>query len=216
MRLILLGAPGSGKGTQAYSISDYFKIKRISLGDLLREEVHRETDLGKQVKQYMEAGVLVPDQTVSLVIAHNLDQEGFVLDGYPRNISQGKTLDEILKEKKLQLDVALFLDVKESIVIERLSGRRVCRQCQANYHIHSLPSKVEGVCDNCQGALIQRSDDTRQVIEKRWTVFQEETGPLIEYYQEREILITIDANRGIKQVFEDIVAKLKNGKCSLL
>lgn len=216
MRLILLGAPGSGKGTQANSISDYFKIKRISLGDLLREEVQQGSELGKKVKKYMEAGVLVPDEIVSLVIAENLDQGGFVLDGYPRNVSQGKTLDEILNKKSLRLDVALFLEVEKSIVIERLTGRRVCSSCQANYHIHSLPPKVEGVCDNCQGELIQRSDDTHQVIEKRWAVFQQETGPLIEYYQERGILISIDANRGVKQVFEDIIAKLKNGKYSLL
>jgi adenylate kinase len=208
MRLILLGAPGSGKGTQAKTLSEYYKTKRISLGDILREEVKKGTDLGKKVKGYMEKGVLVPDDIVSLVIEENIDRDGFIIDGYPRNISQAQNLDDILNKKGSNLDTAIYLDVNESIVIKRLSGRRVCKACGANFHIENMPPKRPGICDLCGAELIQRNDDKPEVIRKRWQVFEEESQPLINYYKEKKKLIVIDANREAEEVFEDIIKSL--------
>lgn len=216
MRLILLGAPGSGKGTQANSLSDYFKIKKISLGDILREEVKKDTDLGKKVIAYMEKGLLVPDEIVSLVVEQSLDNNGFVLDGYPRNLTQSKNLDTILQKKNLSLEAVVYLKVDKDVAIKRLSGRRVCKKCHANYHLETMPPKKEGVCDLCGSALIQRNDDKPEVIEKRWEVFQEEASPLFTYYQEKHKLLAVDANKSPEEVFENIIVELKNGKHSFL
>jgi adenylate kinase len=208
MRLILLGAPGSGKGTQAKILSEYYKAKRISLGDILRQEVKKNTDLGKRIREYIEKGILVPDHIVSLVIEENIDREGFIIDGYPRNILQAKDLDKILNKKGSRVDAAIYLDVDESTVIKRLSGRRVCRGCGANFHIENMPSKKPGICDLCGAELIQREDDKPRLIKKRWQIFERESSPLINYYKEKEKLIVVDANRGAKEVFQDIVKSL--------
>lgn len=216
MRLILLGAPGSGKGTQASRLSGYFKIKKISLGDILREEVKKGTDLGKKVITYMGKGLLVPDEIVSLLVEQSVDNSGFVLDGYPRNLNQARSLDTILEKKNFNLEAVVYLKVDKEIVIKRLSGRRVCKKCGANYHLETLPPKREGTCDFCGGELVQRDDDKPEVIEKRWEVFQEEAKSLLGYYQEKNKLITVDANGTPEQVFESIIMELKHGTRSFL
>ncbi len=208
MRLVLLGAPGSGKGTQAKSISDHFKIKKIVLGDILREEVKKGTELGGKVRGYMQKGLLVPDDIVALVIKEHIDNQGFVMDGYPRNINQAHILDEILQEKNITLDRVIYLDVTQDTVMERLLGRRVCKRCGANYHIKNMPPKVENVCDICGGELVQREDDTYEVTKKRWEVFQKEAEAILDYYRKKGILISVDANKNAEEVFAEILTKL--------
>jgi adenylate kinase len=208
MRIVLFGAPGSGKGTQAQLLSEHLNIKRISLGDLLREEVKNDTELGKKVKEYMEKGLLVPDDIVVSVIEKNIDDEGFIVDGFPRNINQAFLLEEILKKKNNELDVFIYLDVDENTIVERLSKRRVCKKCGALYHLVNLPPKIDGRCDLCGGDLIQREDDKPQVIKKRWEVFEEESSKLIGFYSQRNKLIRIDARGKKEEVFNQIKEKL--------
>ncbi len=211
MRLILLGAPGSGKGTQAKTISEKLNIKRISLGDILREEVKKSTYLGEKVKEYMYKGLLVPDEIVSMVVEENIDREDFVIDGYPRNTNQAKDLDNILSKKNLSLDKAIYLEVSQETAIKRLSGRRICKDCGANYHIENMPPKKEGICDICGGMLVQRKDDEPEVIKNRWSVFQRESTPLMNFYKEKNRLIIVDANRNAEEVFQEILKKINHG-----
>ncbi len=212
MIIILFGAPGSGKGTQAKEISEYFNIRRISLGDILREEVKRKSSLGSQVKQFMEKGVLVPDSIVGEVVKNNIPEGGFVLDGYPRNINQAKYLDEVLLQRKKKIDTALYLDVDEPTVLKRLEFRRVCRNCSANYHLINMPPKVEGVCDVCGGELIQRKDDTPSVIKERLKVFLSESRPLLQFYKDKGVLINIDARDEKDEVFSRIRKAIEDGR----
>ncbi|MCD6229100.1 MAG: adenylate kinase [Candidatus Omnitrophica bacterium] len=211
MRIILLGAPGSGKGTQAKTMSEKLNIKRISLGDILREEVKKNTSLGEKVKEYMYKGLLVPDKIVSMVVEENIDSEDFVIDGYPRNTNQAKDLDNILSKKNLSLDKAIYLEVSQETAIKRLSGRRICKNCGANYHIENMPPKKEGICDICGGMLIQRKDDEPEVIKNRWTVFQKENVPLMNFYKEKDKLIIVDGNQTAEEVFQEILKKLNHG-----
>ncbi|MBN2484104.1 MAG: adenylate kinase [Candidatus Omnitrophica bacterium] len=211
MKLILLGAPGSGKGTQAVVLAKNFKIRKISLGDILREEVKKDSELGRKVKQYMEQGVLVPDEVVGAVIEENIKDEGFVLDGYPRNLAQAENLQKIFERKHIQITAVVYLDVTTETVVKRLSGRRICPQCGANFHITNMPPKVEGVCDACGSKLIQRKDDNPEVIEKRIEVFEAESAPLKDYYQKEDNLLVVDANKDAQEVFMDISSLLKNG-----
>ncbi|HIE36426.1 MAG TPA: adenylate kinase [Candidatus Omnitrophica bacterium] len=208
MRIVLFGAPGSGKGTQAQLLSEHLNIKRISLGDLLREEVKNDTELGKKVREYMEKGLLVSDDIVVSVIEKNIDDEGFIVDGFPRNINQAFLLEEILKKKNNELDVFIYLDVDENTIVERLSKRRVCKKCGALYHLVNLPPKIDGRCDLCGGDLIQREDDRPQLIKKRWEVFEEESSKLIGFYSQRDKLIRIDARGKKEEVFNQIKEKL--------
>ncbi|RKY34004.1 MAG: adenylate kinase [Candidatus Omnitrophota bacterium] len=211
MRIILLGAPGSGKGTQAKTMSEKLNIKRISLGDILREEVKKNTPLGEKVKEYMYKGLLVPDKIVSMVVEENIDSEDFVIDGYPRNTNQAKDLDNILSKKNLSLDKAIYLEVSQETAIKRLSGRRICKNCGANYHIENMPPKKEGICDICGGMLIQRKDDEPEVIKNRWIVFQKENVPLMNFYKEKDKLIIVDANQEAEEVFQEVLKKLNHG-----
>jgi adenylate kinase len=207
-RIILFGAPGSGKGTQAEMLKEYLKVKRISLGDLLREEVKNNTELGEKVKGYMEKGLLVPDEIVSSVIEKNIDKDGFILDGYPRNINQAITLDSVLEKKESRIDLFIYLDVDEDTVIKRLSKRRVCKECGANYHLENMPPKTDNKCDICGAELIQRKDDTPQVIKERWRVFSEESKKLLEFYAERNKLVKVDGSKSKEEVFEKIKNEL--------
>jgi adenylate kinase len=208
MKVILFGAPGSGKGTQAIVLSDYFKLKRISLGDIFREEVKKGSPLGQEVKSYMEKGLLVPDDLVSRVVEENINEEDFVLDGYPRNISQAITLKDILSKKGKNIDVFLYLDVNEKTIIERLSKRLVCKICGANYHLVNMAPKVSGKCDSCKAELIQRKDDKPEVIKKRLEVFLKENESLLDFYKREGKLIQIDGNGNKDQVFERIKKRL--------
>ncbi len=208
MKIILFGSPGSGKGTQAVSLSDLLGLKRISLGDILREEVKKQSPLGGEVKNYMEQGLLVPDELVSRVIEENVDNQKFILDGYPRNISQAIKLEEILKKNSSEIDVFVYLDIDEETIEDRLSNRRICKACGANYHLENMPSKVEGICDGCGSELTQRKDDNPEVIKKRWEVFLKESEKLLEFYKARNKLLTVDG-RGYKDtIFERIKSKL--------
>ncbi len=215
MKLILLGAPGSGKGTQADVLTKNFSLRKISLGDILREEVKKGSDLGRKVSEYMEKGVLVPDEIVGKVIEENITDEKFVLDGYPRNPAQAENLRRIFETKGIKITAAIYLDVTAETVINRLSGRRICKQCGANFHVTNMPPKVEGVCDNCGAHLTQREDDTPEVIKKRLEVFASESVPLKKYYQNEGILLVVDANKDAQGVFKDIDQQLKDGKHSL-
>ena len=208
MRVILFGSPGSGKGTQATLLADFLGVRKISLGDILREEVKKNSSLGQEVKSYMERGVLVSDELVSRVIEENVDNSGFLLDGYPRNLDQAKRLEEILARKNSDIDKVVYLDIDEQTIVDRLSKRRVCKSCGANYHLVSLPPKKEGICDKCEGQLTQRKDDDPGVIKKRWSVFTDEANKILEFYQDKNKLAKVDGRGEIKEIFERIKQEL--------
>jgi len=213
MRLILFGAPGSGKGTQAEMLTAHFNAQRVSLGDILRDELKRGTDLGKEVKGYMEKGELVPDHIVSSVIEKKLSDDNYVLDGYPRNIQQAKILEAIFEKKNIELDACIYFEIDEETAVKRLTLRRVCANCGANYHLETMPPKKEGVCDECGKELRQRLDDKPETITTRWQVFMKESQPLLDYYQERSKLVMIDARGNKEEVFEVLKARFSHGQC---
>ena len=190
MRVIFLGPPGAGKGTQAKLLSEKFHIPHISTGDLLREVAsHNGSALGQEVKRIMQEGKLVPDETVIQLVAERLKQEdakrGFILDGFPRNEAQAKSLDEVLKRQDCGIQSVIYFETSLQTILSRLSGRRVCRQCGANYHVKNIPPRQENRCDLCGGELYQREDDQEQTVRKRLQVYHQETSPLIEYYRSR-------------------------------
>ena len=207
MRIILIGAPGSGKGTQAESIRQKYPIAHISTGDILRANVKADTELGRNAKGYMESGKLVPDAVIVAMVESRLAKpdckEGFLLDGFPRTRPQAEALDSILEKLSISLDAVVQLDVDDEIVVQRLTTRRVCKSCGEIYNTVFKPAKVEGVCDKCGGDVIQRNDDKESVIRNRLTVFHEQTAPLIEYYRGKDILVSVDAAGG-----KDVVLKL--------
>ena len=212
MKMVLFGAPGSGKGTQAKELSEHYNINKISLGDILREEVKKNSPLGNTVKGYMERGVLVPDDVVAKVIEENIGGESFILDGYPRNLNQAMYLDNILSKKNTALDVALYLDVDSQTIIKRLQMRRVCPKCGASYHLINMPPKKEGICDLCGVELVQRRDDNPQVIKERINVFLKESKPLLDFYRDKNILINIDARNDKDKVLNEIGRIIEDGK----
>lgn len=203
-RLMLLGAPGAGKGTQAVRLVDELGIPQISTGDLLRNAVAQGTDLGKEAQTYMAAGKLVPDELVlSLVVARLSEPDaakGYILDGFPRNISQA----EALVARGIKLDRVLSLDVPKEELMGRLTGRRICRACQASYHLTFNPSKKEGVCDRCGGELYQRKDDSADVIANRLEVYEAQTAPLLDYYEKAGILRRIPGTGSIEGIYAAI------------
>ncbi|MEI8350356.1 MAG: adenylate kinase [Candidatus Omnitrophota bacterium] len=206
MKIILFGAPGSGKGTQAVVMSDYWHLKKISLGDILREEVKQDSNLGKEVKQYMEKGLLVPDELVSRLIEEHITSDAFILDGYPRNLHQATVLEGIFKKKGITVDAFIYLEVDEKAIVDRLSQRRVCKNCGTNYHLKNMPSKKDGICDACGHELIQRKDDTSAVIKKRWEVFITESKSILDFYKAQDKLVAVDG-RGNK---DEVFARVKN------
>ncbi|MCM8770943.1 MAG: adenylate kinase [Candidatus Omnitrophica bacterium] len=211
MRIILLGPPGAGKGTQAKNLSEILKIVHISTGDILREEVKNNTALGQQAKKYIDAGGLVPDDLVIQMLKTWLGRkDGFILDGFPRNLNQAQALDKLLDEAGNKIDAVFYLDASEAVIIGRLSGRRICSQCQAIYHIQNMPPKIEGICDKCQGRLYQRSDDQEETIKRRLEVYLKETATLIDYYKRQGKLYYINADRQAEGVIEDILKITKN------
>jgi len=209
MRIILLGPPGAGKGTQAKALSHRLNLPHISTGDLLRQNVSSGTELGKQAKDFMNKGILVPDDLVTRVLIQRIEQPdikaGFILDGYPRNINQAKALDDMLSARDMGIEVVLYLDTSEAVIIQRLSGRLVCSLCGANFHIKNMPPKKDMICDNCGGRLYQRSDDREETIKKRLEVYLEETSGLIRYYEARQKLYRISADEEAEIVLNNII-----------
>ena len=209
MNIILFGSPGSGKGTQALLLADFLGIRKISLGDILREEVKKGSNLGEEVKSYMERGALVSDELVSRVVEENIDKRGFLLDGYPRNLNQAEKLDEILNKNNSDINGVIYLDIDEQTIVNRLSKRRVCKSCGANYSLTNKPAKNEDICDRCGSELTQRSDDDPEVIKSRWQVFSQEADKILNFYQKKDKLVKVDGRGEIKEVFERIKKELQ-------
>lgn len=212
MRSVLLGAPGSGKGTQAGIISNRLGIAHIASGDLFREAASRGDEIGKQAKNYMERGLLVPDEiTISMIlerIAAADCAEGFILDGFPRTLDQAKALDMALRERGEAIDKVLYIRVATDELVRRLSGRSICRGCQTPYHEVSSPPKVAGICDLCGGELYQRPDDLPQAVIKRLEVYFTETAPLIDYYRKEAKLVEIEGEGEIEEIGERLIDAL--------
>ena len=215
LKAIMLGAPGAGKGTYSSRLQDKLGVETIATGDIFRELAKETSELSKKVKSYMEKGLLVPDEVVIEVLKQRLSKipkgKGFILDGFPRTMEQAKMLDDITK-----IDVILMLDVPDWIIIERLSSRRICKNCGTVYNVRFLKPKVEGVCDKCGGPLYQRSDDNPEVIKKRLQVYQEQTKPLIEFFKLKKIPFVTSGTTNLDQppepIVEQIIADLKNLK----
>jgi len=208
MYLVLLGPPGAGKGTQAKRLADKLSLPHISTGDILRQNVKAGTPLGKEAKGIMEKGLLVPDDLVASMLDERFNnpdiKKGFILDGYPRTLSQAKTLDEILTRKKLAVDLVVYLNTSDEIIIKRLTGRLVCSKCGSNFHVVNMPPRVAGLCDNCQGSLYQRSDDNEITVRKRLEVYKNEVASLIKYYDQQKKLHSLNADLDAQEVLEQI------------
>ena len=208
MRLVLLGAPGSGKGTQAEQISKETSLIHVSTGDLFRQAEKEGTELGRQAKSYVEKGLLVPDEIVIKMVLERIagNKKGFILDGFPRTIEQARALDQALANGGV--DWAVYIKVSREELIRRLGGRWICRQCQRPYHMVSSPPKVSGKCDVCGGELYQRPDDTVETVEKRLEVYFDQTAPLVDYYKEKGKLLEIDGEKSIEEVAQQLMLKL--------
>ncbi len=211
MIFILLGPPGAGKGTYSQKLIKKFNIPQISTGDILREAVKGKTELGMKAKDYMDKGLLVPDDVIIGIVEDRIKEpdckNGFLLDGFPRTVEQADALEYILNKNKLKLEAVININVKNEILFKRLTGRRLCKKCGANFNIYTLPSQKEGICDRCGGELYQRDDDKPETIEKRLLVYTKQTAPLIEYYNKRNILKEIEASEG---TIDDIVKKIED------
>lgn len=209
MKIIMLGAPGAGKGTQAKKIADKYQIPHISTGDIFRANIKNGTELGKKAKTYMDQGLLVPDELVVDLVVDRLAQDdcknGCVLDGFPRTIPQAESLDAALAAKGETIDYAIDVDVPDENIISRMSGRRACVGCGATYHIVYAPTKEEGVCDRCGEKLILRDDDKAETVKKRLDVYHAQTQPLIDYYTKKNVLKSVDGTKDMEEVFSAIV-----------
>ena len=212
MKIVMLGAPGAGKGTQADRIAEKYGIPHISTGDIFRAKIKEGTDLGKKAKSYMDQGLLVPDSlTIDLLmdrIAQADCKNGYILDGFPRTIPQAESLTRALAEKGEKLDYAVNVDVPDENIVNRMGGRRACLKCGATYHIAYAAPKAEGICDKCGAGLVLRDDDKPETVQKRLTVYHDQTQPLIEYYEAEKILATVDGTQDMERVFQDIIAVL--------
>ncbi len=208
MKLIIMGPPGAGKGTQAAYIKKYYNIPHISTGDMFREAIKEETDLGLEAKSYIEKGALVPDSVTIGLVEERLSKsdckDGFLLDGFPRTIPQAKALDEILHNLKIKLDAVINISVPDSVLVDRIVGRRVCKNCGAGYHIHNQKPRQDGVCDVCGGPLIQRKDDTEETVVNRLKVYSSQTKPLLEYYDKAKLVKTVNGIGDIQEIFKNI------------
>lgn len=208
MKIILLGPPGAGKGTQAKLITEKYSIPHISTGDMFRKNISEKTPLGIEAKRYMDNGQLVPDEVTIGIVNDRLSMEdckdGFLLDGFPRTVKQAEALDLFLNNNNQKIDTALLIDVPKEFILERMTGRRVCSACGASYHVKFNPSKVESKCDICGGPLVQRKDDAEETVKERLDVYDRQTQPLIQYYKELNILETVNGTEEIDVVFGEI------------
>jgi adenylate kinase len=209
MKIVMLGAPGAGKGTQAKKLSAKYEIPHISTGDIFRANIKNGTELGQKAKVFMDQGLLVPDElVVDLVIDRFKEPDcsrGYVLDGFPRTIPQAKALDEALAKQNDALEHAIDVDVPDINIINRMSGRRACISCGATYHVVTIPPKKEGICDVCGGELVLRDDDKPETVKKRLKVYHEQTQPLIDYYKNKGILKSVNGTRDLEDIFEENV-----------
>ena len=212
MRLILVGPPGAGKGTQAVHLAEYFKIPHISTGDIFRANLKNGTELGKQAQSFMDKGELVPDSVTNEMVKDRLGNadvaNGFLLDGFPRNTNQAQVLDSILSEKKMPLDAVLELKIDNAEIIKRLAGRRTCRGCGASSHVVFEKPKVDGVCDKCQGQLYQREDDKEEVIARRLEIYTQQTAPIVEFYKSAGLLKDISALGDVAEITKTAISIL--------
>ncbi|MDR1764813.1 MAG: adenylate kinase [Lachnospiraceae bacterium] len=212
MKIIMLGPPGAGKGTQAKRIAGFYGIPHISTGDIFRANLKGGTPLGMEAKKYMDQGLLVPDDVTVAMLLKRLEEpdcaKGFVLDGFPRTIPQAESLKEALAASGKHIDFAINVDVPDEVIIDRMGGRRACVSCGSTYHIAYSPPKTEGRCDVCGEALIQRDDDKPETVGKRLDVYHEQTHPLIEYYEKDDVLDNVDGTRPMDEVFDHIIELL--------
>ena len=212
MKIILLGAPGAGKGTQAKKIADKYSIPHISTGDIFRANIKGGTELGMKAKSYMDQGQLVPDEVTIGMLLDRISEadceNGYVLDGFPRTIPQAESLTVALNQRGEKIDYAINVDVPDENIVTRMSGRRACLACGATYHIVYNAPKTDGICDTCGEKLVLREDDKPETVQKRLTVYHDQTQPLIDYYQDAEILVTVDGTKDLNEVFADITAIL--------
>jgi adenylate kinase len=213
MNIVFLGPPGAGKGTQAKILIERYGIPQVSTGDMLREHRAKGTELGKKAQEYMDKGQLVPDEIILGMVKERLSQpdcqKGFILDGFPRTVAQAEALDKLLSEMGKKLDFALALIVPDDLLVERLTGRRTCKNCGMMYHIKYKPPKVEGKCDVCGGELYQRPDDNEETVRNRLKVYHEQTAPLIEYYKNKGILREIDGSKSIEEITQQLISILE-------
>lgn len=214
MYILLMGPPGAGKGTQAERLIDKYNIPHISTGDMFRAAVSQGTELGKEAKRYMDAGGLVPDVVTIGIVREGLSKpecaNGFMLDGFPRTEEQAVALDGILEELGIKLTGVININVPDSELVGRVTGRRICKNCGATFHVSFNPTKVEGVCDKCSGALYQRNDDKEETVKNRLQAYHAQTEPLIEYYKKQGVYTEIDGLQAIDKVFADVVAALES------
>ena len=212
MKIILMGPPGAGKGTQAEKLVELYQIPHISTGDMFRKAQKDGTELGLKAKEYMEQGQLVPDEVTVGIVRERLAEadckDGFLLDGFPRTVQQADALDGILKDLGMALDRVINIEVDKAFLVDRLTGRRVCRTCGATFHVVNKAPKVEGVCDKCGGELYQRNDDKIETVSNRLDVYAAQTAPLIEYYQSKGVMSSIDGSKSMKDVLADIRSAL--------
>lgn len=215
MNLILLGAPGAGKGTQGKTLSETYKIPQISTGDILRANVRNKTQLGVKAREFMDRGALVPDDIVVNMVVDRIRQDdclsGFILDGFPRNLNQASVLESTLGEMGKKIDLAIGIDVERKELVRRLSGRRVCRKCGASYHVIFNPPVNIGMCDKCGSEIYQRDDDKEETIEARLKVYEQETMPLIEYYGAKGLYRPIDGIGSVDKITKDIMDAIAKG-----
>lgn len=212
MKIIMLGAPGAGKGTQAKKIAEKYQIPHVSTGDIFRSNIKEGTQLGRKAKEFMDQGALVPDELTIGMLMDRIQQEdcknGYVLDGFPRTIPQAESLQKAITEMGQKIDFAINVDVPDENIINRMSGRRACISCGATYHIVYNPSKVAGICDVCGSELVLRDDDKPETVKKRLAVYHDQTRPLIDYYKEAGVLVNVDGTQELNKVFSDITVIL--------
>ncbi|MCD8221408.1 MAG: adenylate kinase [Clostridiales bacterium] len=213
MKIIMLGAPGAGKGTQAKMIAEKYGVPHVSTGDIFRSNIKGGTELGKLAKSYMDQGQLVPDDVTIQMLLDRISQDdcakGYILDGFPRTIPQAESLTKALDDRREMIDYAIDVDVPDEAIVNRMSGRRACVGCGATYHIVYNAPKTENICDVCGEKLILRDDDKPETVQKRLSVYHEQTQPLIDYYNNEGILVSVDGTKDLKDVFADIVAMLE-------
>ena len=212
MNLMLFGAPGAGKGTQAKFLIEKYNIPQISTGDILRAAIVDKTDMGMEAKNFMDAGKLVPDSTIIGIIKDRLAQadckDGFILDGFPRTLGQAEALTQLMETMKIKLDKVISLNVPDELIVGRITGRRVCASCGASFHVEFNPSKKEGVCDYCEGELTIRKDDNEETVKSRLASYHEQTTPLIEFYTKMGLFVQLDGTKDVADVTSDMIKAL--------